>query len=399
MELIKSLLYCPLTKLVFKNPVIAEDGHTYECMAIQDWLENHNTSPKTNEEIGYTLIKSSTISDMIDQFMTEYPELKEDQFMTKKPYYLFNEEFMTKLNNYEFENLVCYTEIMLNDNMPEKDTTVCEWIFIYNDDNEITKKLIDNSIDYDTHDDNGTKPIHHACKLSNQEIIKYLIENKSVVLNELDAKGNQPIHYLTKYQKNISEIATHFFEESDMRSMNNHGLMPIHILAKNITSWDTIVPFLNTKQELELVSEEGMTPLHYLCKYCGDINIIINYLNIENIILDAEVRSCEKTAFDLIYENESLEKKNKQALLYIYLSKVLIQTKKRDQTQELDMSKQPLPENINDIYVNKTTYEEDLQTHTMDSSCDKSISESVKETLRKNPFYLDETQFGLLNSI
>mmetsp|Transcript_24544 Transcript_24544/g.34293 ORF Transcript_24544/g.34293 Transcript_24544/m.34293 type:complete len:152 (+) Transcript_24544:39-494(+) len=41
-------IQCPITREVMKDPVICSDGHTYERSAIQQWLQRHNTSPKTN---------------------------------------------------------------------------------------------------------------------------------------------------------------------------------------------------------------------------------------------------------------------------------------------------------------------------------------------------------------
>ena len=38
-----------VNKDIFIEPVVAEDGHTYERDAIKKWLENHNTSPLTNK--------------------------------------------------------------------------------------------------------------------------------------------------------------------------------------------------------------------------------------------------------------------------------------------------------------------------------------------------------------
>ncbi len=38
------------------DPVIAQDGHTYERSAILEWLKNNDTSPNTREKIGKTLI-------------------------------------------------------------------------------------------------------------------------------------------------------------------------------------------------------------------------------------------------------------------------------------------------------------------------------------------------------
>jgi len=39
--------YCPLSCLVMVDPVVCDDGHTYERSAIALWLANHDTSPIT----------------------------------------------------------------------------------------------------------------------------------------------------------------------------------------------------------------------------------------------------------------------------------------------------------------------------------------------------------------
>ncbi|EKX45487.1 hypothetical protein GUITHDRAFT_53147, partial [Guillardia theta CCMP2712] len=40
---------CPISMEVMKDPVIAMDGHSYERQNIERWLEDHNTSPLTNQ--------------------------------------------------------------------------------------------------------------------------------------------------------------------------------------------------------------------------------------------------------------------------------------------------------------------------------------------------------------
>ena len=40
---------CPITMELMTDPVVAGDGHTYSRSGITRWLQNHRTSPKTNE--------------------------------------------------------------------------------------------------------------------------------------------------------------------------------------------------------------------------------------------------------------------------------------------------------------------------------------------------------------
>ena len=42
---------CPITQEFMVDPVTCADGHSYERMAILEWLEKHDTSPKTSLEL------------------------------------------------------------------------------------------------------------------------------------------------------------------------------------------------------------------------------------------------------------------------------------------------------------------------------------------------------------
>lgn len=44
-------LICPITCELFRDPVIAEDGHVYERVAITRWILEHETSPFTRQPI------------------------------------------------------------------------------------------------------------------------------------------------------------------------------------------------------------------------------------------------------------------------------------------------------------------------------------------------------------
>jgi len=42
---------CPFTGTLFFDPVIVEDGHTYERLAIETWLSKHESSPLEGTKI------------------------------------------------------------------------------------------------------------------------------------------------------------------------------------------------------------------------------------------------------------------------------------------------------------------------------------------------------------
>ncbi|CAF1398845.1 unnamed protein product [Rotaria sp. Silwood1] len=45
------LLQCPITKELFRDPVLASDGHTYERLAIEQWIRSNGTSPLTRQPL------------------------------------------------------------------------------------------------------------------------------------------------------------------------------------------------------------------------------------------------------------------------------------------------------------------------------------------------------------
>lgn len=47
-------LTCPITLELFRDPVIAGDGHTYERKAIIKWLNMYGTSPLTRQPLNVT---------------------------------------------------------------------------------------------------------------------------------------------------------------------------------------------------------------------------------------------------------------------------------------------------------------------------------------------------------
>jgi ankyrin repeat protein len=61
---------CPITREIMLNPVSTCDGQTYEKEAIEQWLENHNTSPLTNAVLANkTLIPNVLVKKLVNEFI------------------------------------------------------------------------------------------------------------------------------------------------------------------------------------------------------------------------------------------------------------------------------------------------------------------------------------------
>ena len=53
---------CPITKMPMKNPVVMSDGHSYECLAIEEWLRTSGVpvvSPVTGRPLATTTMTAN----------------------------------------------------------------------------------------------------------------------------------------------------------------------------------------------------------------------------------------------------------------------------------------------------------------------------------------------------
>ncbi|HQW58338.1 MAG TPA: ankyrin repeat domain-containing protein, partial [Gammaproteobacteria bacterium] len=71
---------CSITGQIMIDPVIAVDGYTYEREAIEQWLQMHDTSPRTNERLDHKQLTANhdKHSDILE-FLDSQPELYEGE--------------------------------------------------------------------------------------------------------------------------------------------------------------------------------------------------------------------------------------------------------------------------------------------------------------------------------
>ena len=78
---IKNNITCPLSLQIYRNPVHADDGYTYEEIYLKKWLAKNESSPFTKKRITnyyYDLSKKS----LVDIILTEYPHFRKDQYVS-----------------------------------------------------------------------------------------------------------------------------------------------------------------------------------------------------------------------------------------------------------------------------------------------------------------------------
>ena len=61
---------CPITSDVMKDPVVADDGNSYERAAIERWFQSHSTSPLTNVVlVSNKIVPNRALKSLIDSYM------------------------------------------------------------------------------------------------------------------------------------------------------------------------------------------------------------------------------------------------------------------------------------------------------------------------------------------
>eukprot|EP00035_Acanthoeca_spectabilis_P034873 m.1839 g.1839 ORF g.1839 m.1839 type:complete len:151 (+) comp691_c0_seq1:235-687(+) len=69
----EGLLMCPITLDAMDEPVVADDGNTYERSAIEDHLNRCNESPLTRKRMSTTLTTNRAMQDLVREWATVRP--------------------------------------------------------------------------------------------------------------------------------------------------------------------------------------------------------------------------------------------------------------------------------------------------------------------------------------
>ena len=313
-------LTCPITKLIFCDPVLAEDGNFYENMAIQNHLNKTNVSPITGNKMGSDLIKATKLKQLTDKFLNTNPEYRTDQFLFKKPFYLFKNEFLMLLKEKKFASLHEFTGIILNTVVNRNKETLFEVVCIVCP-IETIKYVLDNSIDYDIYDSRNLKPLHLVCKHTSIEVIRHML-SKNVDIKSEDMYGETPFGYLLQY-KYSNEFITECLDLGvNVNKTNKGGLSPAHYVISN-GNLELFKVFMEHDLKLDNTSPElgGMNLIHYAFKESKSYELI-KYLIELGQYLDVDVRP-NTPSEQLIYQNSHLSKQNKQELVLLYLNKLV----------------------------------------------------------------------------
>lgn len=67
---------CPISLTIMKDPVIGPDGHTYELTAISEWLQQHDVSPITRQQMSVNRLRPNiALRKMIEDWLVLHPQI------------------------------------------------------------------------------------------------------------------------------------------------------------------------------------------------------------------------------------------------------------------------------------------------------------------------------------
>lgn len=334
---------CPITGLVFLDPVIVSDGHIYERHAIEIWLSTNDTSPITREIVEKKIVPAHSIKSIISKLLEQNPTLKKKQYepstidhstnndtvkqiiSTKKYQQLkfiknFNVTLLTdtrlKCNNGSDGSMIFYIfnyapidiqkyvidncDTIGSNKMTNNGYTIIRHIIRYAS-LEIIKYVFDNrkvGIDIVV-DSRNSRPIHVACKYRDDDIIKYLMSLDNIDLECETKKLHRPIHFLCMNKQITTSLLDFFIKNGVKMNVPSFGNnVPLHIICRNLDACtkfqdlQKIMIVIDNSKDLECKDDNGLGIIHKICKSKTPFKKdLIEYLVSKNINLNSKSNS------------------------------------------------------------------------------------------------------------
>lgn len=336
----RDIFICPISRKLFNEPVLADDGFFYEKNEIEKWLKTKNTSPLTGLYISKKLISCHLFSTVLKRFYEENPKELLNRYINIKQHSEYIDEINNILEYEEYDELLKYSSFNLIFFKKSKLVGFLEnvnlVIFRYFIDNIINieeicdenlgqklihlvcrhcepdkiKYLVDKEIDLEANTFKNWRPIHYLIKFSTPEIIKYLVD-KGVDLECANKDGWRPIHYACRFS--TPDVIQYLVEKDiDLECEDNEGWRPIHYACCNSPP-EIIKYFISLGVSLTCSNNKGHLPIHHICKYSS--GEMIQYAI--SIGLDLEHKTNKgKSSFDYIQKRIKNNNNFLKELLY-----------------------------------------------------------------------------------
>jgi len=204
-KLIKSYM-CSLSKMILLEPVLAQDGYTYERQMIEKWLIDNTKSPVTGEYMNNDLIEVHPIKSRISDLLEKYPMYKNKQYVINNDYMSNKKKIIKYISQNNYMELQKYTNFYLFDKVNGSDF----YRSVIRASNEIQIYILDNSIDIDKVKLNENEDIFTVCSsyIFKYFMNKFELETHQFVINftSNEYDGEIVVLCLKKMSKDIKYL-------------------------------------------------------------------------------------------------------------------------------------------------------------------------------------------------
>lgn len=266
---------CPISQLIYSDPVICSDGNCYEYDLINNWLSLHNKSPITRQLMLKSYCKNSQLKERIYKFIKLNINYIDKNYLYNYNNYIIN--FIINKDNYILKNIITFDWLFLRELNKWED-------FLLKLEKETISNLVKIGINKNCLIINSY-PIHFLCKNYDDDVIKIAINNNY----NLESSYNllRPIHLSINFNKNIEVLKLLIKENVNLEAELSNKIKPIHLacikhkldfmelLLKENVDVDSTFFYDNIKyRNLREFIIKMNTDIKQECK---EINLIYNY--------------------------------------------------------------------------------------------------------------------------
>lgn len=331
-EYILERLTCPITHLLFLEPVMADDGFVYEKSHLKLWFERSAkpNSPMTGLPLQSTkLRKCVPMKLMINDLLEKNPELeqfkgkpfiKAKDFISEKTANLPDDQFFEIVNQLKAQGdlnaaFAPYYFTLLS-------ITVCISSV------SKVKYLIEAGADPLKEDDKGNNAFDDAFNHAEQEVARYMIDQFKITEKE---KINLALAKIAAHKR--FEIMRYFIEKNgvDVNFILNNGVSVGGIVVERRPRCIETMKFLiergfdfNSKCD----TKDKESCFMYLCGHSSYSEIFLVYGYMENqgkeifTVMLGNIDNCLFNAKDVIIRNPILTEREANSLIELYEAKM-----------------------------------------------------------------------------
>lgn len=248
-------LICPISLCVFYDPVIAEDGFTYERESILRILNSTNISPMTNQTFkSANLISNKAMKSLCCEFLSKNPHMQKDVYIPEITIeFVKTDDFKRYCESPNFD-----IKCILNDAIIQALCfTQLEYIILHN-----TREQLE------TQGYECNRLLHYICKHKKSLPLLKLLLDKKVDIEAENVNKARAVHFICRFWKNISALQYIMDKGADMNAENYNKWRPIHLICYDWRNSLDVIRLLKVRNvDMNIPLDNGWRPIHFICRY------------------------------------------------------------------------------------------------------------------------------------